>query len=265
LKKVFIYFLPFFFVACAISTTNALATSYLLHDSFGGTYFDAEKSANNSEDDLMCWAASTANVLAWTGWGYPSRESFTTEDDIFQYFQNHWTDGGGSIYYGLDWWFDGENDLPGTTGVSQVDVSGGGFWSGETFSNYYKYFPDNSSAMENIKFLSLDGYGISLAVFTDEGRGHAITAWGYEYDEQGDYAGVYVTDSDDDNRSSLEYYGVIEKDNAWFLQDFYGVNTWYISEVHGLAQYISAVPEPTTLILFGLGILGLVGMDRKKI
>ena len=48
--------------------SNASATSYYLWDDWGGTYSDAEKSPTNTDDDLMCWAASAANLLAWTGW-----------------------------------------------------------------------------------------------------------------------------------------------------------------------------------------------------
>jgi hypothetical protein len=65
----------------------------------GGTWHDAEKSPTNEEDDLMCWAAAASNILAWTGWGYPSGTSFANEDDMFGYYQDHWTDQGGIMEF----------------------------------------------------------------------------------------------------------------------------------------------------------------------
>ncbi|HUU42822.1 MAG TPA: proprotein convertase P-domain-containing protein, partial [Planctomycetota bacterium] len=64
-------------------------TSYLLTDFHGGTWSDTEKSPTNTEDDLMCWAAAASNVLEWTGWGETG--GMTTSDQMFAYFQNHWT------------------------------------------------------------------------------------------------------------------------------------------------------------------------------
>ena len=57
------------------------------------------------EDDLMCWAAAASNVLEWTGWGVVG--GMTNTDEMFQHFQDHWTDLGGSSEYAWNWWFDG--------------------------------------------------------------------------------------------------------------------------------------------------------------
>jgi hypothetical protein len=104
--------------------------SYMLIDEWGGTWHDAEKSPTNSEDDLMCWAAAASNVLQWTGWG--AVLGLDTADAIFDHFQDHWTDEGGLMEYGWDWWFDGTNPSQGWSGWSQVDVPGGGFHPGES-------------------------------------------------------------------------------------------------------------------------------------
>ncbi|MFZ1934681.1 MAG: hypothetical protein WCB27_17350 [Thermoguttaceae bacterium] len=46
----------------------------------------------------MCWAASASNVLTWTGWGNVGAISDQSDqyeaDEIFKYFQGHWTDEG---------------------------------------------------------------------------------------------------------------------------------------------------------------------------
>ena len=111
--------------------------SYLMHENWGGSWVDAEKSPGNSEDDNMCWAAAGANVLAWTGWGRV--DGMTTTDNMFSYFQDHWTDQAGQASYGWQWWFDGINQGPQSTAWSQVDVPGGGFYPEYNFYDYYHY------------------------------------------------------------------------------------------------------------------------------
>ncbi len=96
----------------------------------------------------------------------------------------------------------------------------------------------------------------------------AITVWGYEYDVNG-YTGIYVTDSDDDKWDStpedeLRYYDVVYSGGAYWLQDYYGSNGWYIGEVFALDRIPNApVPEPTTMLLFGTGLIGLAVARRK--
>ncbi|MFO8012577.1 MAG: hypothetical protein R6X20_04635, partial [Phycisphaerae bacterium] len=122
----------------------------MLTDHWGGTWADAEKvppddgpgedpNVPGTADDYMCWAAVASNLLEWTGWGKTG--GMTTADDMFAYFQDHWTDQGGNMYYGWDWWFDGTNDSPGDPDEwSQVDVPGGGFYPSQAFSDYYLFY-----------------------------------------------------------------------------------------------------------------------------
>lgn len=256
------------FMLCAVlafSSNSALALSYFGYSEYGGTWYDAEKSPTNTEDDLMCWAAAASNVLAWTGWS----GSFGNDADaIFGYYQDYWTDAGGNAYYGWDWWFDGTNDSQGAAGWSQVDVSGGGgFWTTYNFSEYYLYSSSNNWALSNLDYLLHEGYGVALGV-TDDSGAHAITCWGFEYDEFGNYLGIYITDSDDDKydvtpEDELKYYAV-EYDvytNSWYLQDFYSQSDWYITEVQGLAMM--PVPEPATILLLVSGILGFPVAKRR--
>jgi hypothetical protein len=253
------------------SAGPAFGLSYFGYNDFGGSWYDAEKTLGNTEDDLMCWAATGSNMLTYTGWGFPVGASFSNEDDIFAYFQNHWTDAGGNMFFGTNWWFDGINDSQGWSGWSQVDVPGGGYYTDNNFFDYYTWSSNDSTALSVIDTYLHQGHGVGLTVL---GPGaHAITAWGYEYDAFGNYKGIFVTDSDNSKYMNspldiLSYYDV-KYDPAkgdWFLQDFYDSNSWYISEVHGLAQMPgNPVPVPSTMLLLGTGLFCLIGIRRKKL
>jgi PEP-CTERM motif len=236
---------------------------------YGYTYdigwFDANKTMANTDDDLMCWAAAASNILAWGGWG---TSTYSTEDAIWQYYQDHWTDQGGLMGYGWDWWFDGTNPTQGLntaeddkTGWSQVDVPGGGFFPTLDFNDYYHNESSDDLAMSAIDGYLHDGYGVTIGIYGP--GGHALTVWGYDYDDDtGDYTGLLYSDSDDyasvDGSTknlwitSLSYSG-----DKWYL----GGSNWYIGEVQALES--RSVPEPSTMLLLASGLVGFVGFGRK--
>ena len=233
----------------SLDDATPTGSSYMLIDNHGGSWSDVEKSPVNTEDDLMCWAAAASNVLEWTGWGLVS--GMTTTDQIFAYFLDHWTDVGGMMEYGWDWWFDGTNPSQGWAGWSQVDVPGGGFYPTEIFSNYYHHESSDSVTLNAIDQYLHAGYGVTLGLYG--GGGHAITCWGYNYNpaDTDDYYGVWVTDSDDYKSQvsppdMLRYYEVEYTSGQWYLQDYYGSGAWYIGEVQALEQNPDdPTPDPT--------------------
>lgn len=251
-------------IAIGSGSAPALSAAYFGFNDFGGTWLDADKRVDNTEDDLMCWAASASNILAWTGWGDVA--GLTNTDDIFGYFQDHWTDQGGNPYYGWDWWFDGTNDTQGTSGWSQVDIPGGGFWAHSyQFIDYVLFSSTDQFALDSLSYLLRHGYGVSLSL---GGTGaHSMTAWGFEYDasDSGSYEGIYVTDSDD-YLNALRYYEVAynTSQDAWYLQNYYGNNGWYITEVMGLDRRPVTAPPMPLLIGMGLLSIGLTSAWRKR-
>jgi autotransporter-associated beta strand protein len=208
-------------------------TTYMANDVWGGSVNDAEKSVSNN----YCWAAAASNVLDWTGWSTPSPASFSSTDSVFSYYRSHWTNLGGDMKYGWQWFFDGTNPSAGWENWSQVSTPGGNFWSSSyTFSNFYQINDNDVQAMAAIESYLKAGYGVGLGLYGP--GGHAVTAWGFKFDEtSGKYLGVYITDSDDsigNNTDQLKYYDVVEINGKWYLQNFYGSNSWYIGEVEGL-------------------------------
>jgi len=257
-------------IALAVAAGPATATTYMLTDHHGGTWADAEKASDNSEDDLMCWAAAASNVLEWTGWGKTA--GMTDTDQMFAYFQDHWTDQGGNMVYGWDWWFDGTNNMQGVPNWSQVDDPGypnesGGFYPSWTFADYYHFQGADALAMDAIDAYLRAGYGTALAISGP--TGHAVTCWGFDYDptDPDYYTGIWLTDSDDDRNGpaprpdELRHYGLNFTGGAWHFAG-YPFGDYAITEVHALEK--SPIPEPLTLAGLVLGVGSLVGYLRRR-
>ena len=212
------------------------AEVYRLWEHWGGNWSDAEKTIANTDDDLMCWAAAASNILAWTQWGNVGGMSGT--DQIFRYFQSHWTDEVGLPEVAWDWWFDGTNTMQGTNGWSQVDVPGGGFFTNKVFSNYFHSETADSQAMNAISRFLRAGYGTSLSL---RGAGaHEVTCWGIDYDpaNPANVHGLWVTDSDDgisnEPTDRLAYYTLTLSNGRWYLDSYGGSTGWFVDSVWGL-------------------------------
>ena len=230
---------------------DPVGTTYMLYWAHGGTWCDAEKTADNTDDDLMCWAAAASNVLEWTGWGVT--DGMVDTDDMFAHFNYHFYDGGGYTGQGWKWWFDGTPpDAPG------IHYAGGGdFWDPPySFSDYYHEHEPDDTVLQAIDDYMHAGWGTALSIYHPSYGGHAITCWGYTYDSGG-YTGVYVTDSDDDKDynswdpppDSLRYYAVQKQaDNKWHLLNYYGSNDYYIRRVYGLEPKPAASAPATGML-----------------
>ncbi len=216
---------------------------YLVFDKWGGKLCDVKKSAANTDDDLMCWAAAASNVLAWTRWGFPKSYNFVDENGIFQYFLDHWADSDGFPQFAWDWWFSGASE-PG------VETPGGGFWApAYNFQEFYRVQDDRTKALEAVAEFLENGFGAVLELIST-GGGHFLTCWGYERSPGGDFLGVYFTDSDNPKTGLL--YDTVYQDTPgtewagykgwWYLDSYIQPRKYLLAAVHALVPIRPQAP-----------------------
>ncbi|MBQ4105944.1 MAG: AIDA repeat-containing protein, partial [Lentisphaeria bacterium] len=189
---------------------------------YGGYYYqnaavvDAEKCNSISSDDMMCWAATAANMLCYTGWRIAGA---TDEDGFFSVFVDHFQYGdryGGNTYYGVGWFLAGTWVSAGEDGWDYPLAGAGDYYSTTFDRNNLRDYLSNTGitvsgfAEAQEKLAAGYGVGMSYGYYDQSGNrtgGHAITLWGLTCDtslsvtDPNYYTGIIITDSDDDKYS----------------------------------------------------------------
>ena len=107
-------------------------------------FIDTEKTG--SSDSELCWAASCADILQYTGWG--SAAGFSDADDIFEAYIRAFDDVAGNAYYGWQWFFSGYN--------AQQEESGWAHVKDGTYSTFTgwlpAYSPESLATVYDVKY-----------------------------------------------------------------------------------------------------------------
>ena len=242
---------------------SANALTYLAYEEFGGEYYDADKTF--AGDTNMCWAAAMSNVLMYSGWD----AGYSSEDEIFREFKDHWENEGGYSTAALDYWFYGLD----TTSAQRMDVpGGGGYYTEYDYAEFFHHvtFRTSDNQLSYVERLLRTGAGVELAFDTSFNMGHALTCYGLEYDDFGNYSGVWVVENNDtaDNLKLLKMeskYIDMYKSDMWIVNEG-SYNGWVINTTIGLDAFpaSSPVPEPGTIFLFGSGLCLFYCRSRKR-
>lgn len=179
---------------------------FKMWEHFGVAYTDADKS--EADDSNMCWAASAANILAWSGWA-------ADEDDAFNTFKAHFDNVTGGVYDALDYYFD--NFVP-TVSADMVTVR-----------------EDRSHMLMDFIVSALhEGKGVVLKIkYPGKPIGHFITVFGYMYFTTEDNFILLFTDSDD-HLHQMRNFKVLWNDatDRWETQGLY--EGWHLQYVISL-------------------------------
>lgn len=172
--------------------------------------------APRNDDSLMCWAASSSNIITW----WQNQQNGTMPDSIptassWDVFRTITTDSGSNPRFALGWYVNGSGGNTWTWDESNsTQYQSGGFLQSVycTADNPVYIANRNTSASNTYAQAAalvgaLDsGYAMTLEVGIAGTTGnvpssHAITLWGLDYttDKDGNISitGAYITDSDD--------------------------------------------------------------------
>ena len=172
--------------------------------------------APGNDDSLMCWAASSSNIITW----WQNQQNGTMPDSIptaspWDVFRTITTDSGSNPRFALGWYVNGSGGNTWTWDESHsTQYQSGGFLQSVycTADNPVYIANRNTSASNTYAQAAalvgaLDsGYAMTLEVGIAGTTGnvpssHAITLWGLDYttDKDGNISitGAYITDSDD--------------------------------------------------------------------
>ncbi len=250
-------------------------------------------------DHVLSWAATAANILSYTNWSPTAGRTINDTHNYggengryMSYFRDNFRDTTGSMKDGWSWWFSGQTGWLSQT-AAPVTRDGGGFYSDAQFNgswspwerqvgayhgsgryyNQFGYFLGGNVLGDLRTYLGDSGWGVGLGI---EGEisclgpggqqyskriGHAVTVWGFE--EEGSNYSIWITDSNDQELALVKY--AID-DHGNFLDGIYAGA--HIAELQALASNggvsPNAVPIPGAVWLLGTGLVGLVGMRRRK-
>lgn len=171
---------------------------------------DANKTLEN--DRSLCWAATSANMLAWWQERNPDAAAASAAPRgigaIWEALRNGFEDGGGETYNTLVWWFRG-GELPSAMRRTPSGMQLGGYYAaaleGKDFPARAILQEEPKSGMSaRLKELLVNGYAVGIGIRRIDRElhlqpyWHMLSLWGIEYDEEQQcVTRVYLTDSDD--------------------------------------------------------------------
>ena len=200
---------------------------------------DAEKTSLNNtyleedqQDSNLCWAASAANMLWYSGWGAQAinpetGEAFASEDELFHWFSASFNDEGGNPETAIQYLFKGINILDGTSHLylnDDIEAAETPYallkdYCADFLEEYIDASDNPDEVAQGLDALET-GAAIGLGVYPENFiGGHALTAFGRIVDTQAAtpaeaLCGLFIADSDSDvpYLSETQFFGSLTED-----------------------------------------------------
>lgn len=203
--------------------------------------------------DLSCWLASASNMLGYypIGGAAPS----TIYAELLGY---------GDGFY---WWQSGLINEALFEYMTRNNLTDD--FKITTYNGFTTEWPTN--AYDIARQWLMSGATVSLGIYDPNNTriGHAITLWGWDGNR------IIFSDSEQDNPRSLDFgpdsdlhYATVDIISAdtWFINYNYfaGVNNPRYMWVNYITILSPQVPEPSTILLFGAGLVG-IALLRKRV
>ena len=245
-------------------------------------WYDVNKKStttNPGADAMMCWAASSSNIIQWfqdryttagntlpSGCPNGTSSKYNYELQIMDVYRDNWdnlargnwTDGG------VVWYFEGKDVYSTMSNDSRAyPKSGTGGYFKSVWSNIYPskmhQQSNGSYAMEINSYnwlydsnplvafsdyiVEAFKYGMSsmaVAISSNFSGGHAVTIWGYELDKSsGCITRLFITDSDDGSTPVLRTYDVALENSNAKIK-LSGYTSYYPFALYPISGYGSA-------------------------
>ena len=242
-------------------------------------WYDVNKKStttNPGADAMMCWAASSSNIIQWfqdryttagntlpSGCPNGTSSKYNYELQIMDVYRDNWdnlargnwTDGG------VVWYFEGKDVYSTMSNDSRAHPkSGTGGYFKSVWSNIYPskmhqqsggsyaiaincynwLYESNPLAAFSNYIVDAFKHGMSsmaVAISSNFSGGHAVTIWGYEIDKNtGCVTKLFITDSDDGSTPVLQTYTVTSENSNAKIK-LSGYTSYYPFELYPISGY----------------------------
>ncbi len=198
-------------------------------------------------NDNSCGLASAANILSAAGYGDAS--------NIYNTLVGKFGWGEGRFQGEALSWYLTNHPVPGNLYTVLTEYDRTTSWDSHWNPSFI------ASELRRCEFVGISIYSdISMTT-----GAHALTVWGDNDNSPPDW--IWVTDSDRDRGMlDIDSYGWTRHVDARGAgKDLYSLDYWTGLGYLGYVVTLSPVPEPSTLLLLGSGVAGIIGLGRKRL